>query len=282
MKKSILSAGLILGFAWTSAQVKTPQASPAASVSQNVGLTEITVQYSRPSAKERKIFGDVVPMNTLWRTGANSSTRISFSTEAFFGEEKVAAGEYALYTIPHEDYWEFYLYSDTSIWGAPKELDKDKVVVATKVKVQKAQPTVESFKISFDNLTDDSATLDLAWQNTLVQVPIRVTPHDAVMESIKSTMAKEPTANDYAAAGTYYFKHNIELKTALTYLSKSLEENPKAFWNITTKAEVLAALGKYDEAIKTAAEAMELAKAAEYDAYINKNRNNIDKWEKEK
>ena len=282
MKKTILSAAIIFGLAFTNAQVKTPQPSPAASITQTVGLTEITVDYSRPSAKERKIFGDIVPLGSLWRTGANSATSIEFSTEVKFGEESVKPGKYAIYTVPHGDLWEIYLYSDTEVWGAPKELDQKLVVVATKVKSQKVEPRVESFIIGFDDLRDKSANLVLAWENTMVKVPIAVDPHEAVMESIKSTMSNKPSAGDFAAAGTYFYQNNMELKTALEYMSKAVEANPKAFWHLSTKAEIQAALGDYKGAMKTAEEALGLAKEADYAAYIQKNEENMKKWQSAK
>ncbi|MDG4951084.1 DUF2911 domain-containing protein [Weeksellaceae bacterium KMM 9724] len=282
MKKTILSAAIIFGLAFTNAQVKTPQPSPAASVTQTVGLTEITVDYSRPSAKERKIFGDIVPLGSLWRTGANSATSIEFSTEVKFGGESVKPGKYAIYTVPRGDQWEVYLYSDTEVWGAPKELDKKLVVVATKAPSQKMEPRVESFTIGFDDLRDKSANLVMAWENTMVKVPIAVEPHEEVMKSIKSTMSKDPSANDFAAAGTYFYQNNMELKTALEYMTKALDASPKAFWHMSTKAEIQAALGDYKGAMKTAEEALGLAKEADYAAYIQKNEENLKKWQNAK
>lgn len=282
MKKTILTAAIIFGLAFTNAQVQTPQPSPAASVSQTVGLTEIKVDYSRPSAKERKIFGEIVPLGSLWRTGANSATSIEFSTEVKFGEETVKPGKYAIYTVPNGNQWEVYLYSDTKVWGAPKELDKNLVVAATKVPTQKMEPRVETFTIGFDDLRDKSANLVMAWENTMVKVPIAVDPHEAVMKSIKSTMSKSPSANDFAAAGTYFYQNNIELKTALEYMTKAVEANPKAFWHLSTKAEIQAALGDYKGAMKTAEEALGLAKEADYAAYIKMNEDNLKKWQSAK
>lgn len=138
MKRILLSA-FIVAFALGNAQVKTPQSSPSATVKQAIGLSEVTVEYSRPSAKERKVFGNLVPMNQVWRTGANGSTDITFSSEVDFGGVKVPAGKYALYTIPSADSWEVILYKDTEQWGAPKELKNDQIVAKTKAKSEKTQ-----------------------------------------------------------------------------------------------------------------------------------------------
>lgn len=280
MKNLFLTAAMIMGLIFANAQVTTPQASPSAMVKQTVGLTEVTVEYARPSAKERKVFGNVVPMNKLWRTGANNATSIEFSTPVNFGGVDVKPGKYALYTVPSENHWEIILYEDYKQWGAPEKLDEKLIVAHTKAEAGKIEPRVESFSIGFNDLTNKSANLSLTWEHVMVKVPISVDPHKAVMESIKKTMSGDPTAGDFNSAASYFLENNMELKTALEYITRAVQMNPEAFWMSATKAEIQAANGDYKGAIATAQKSLELAKKADYDAYIKKNSENIEKWSK--
>ena len=133
MKKLLVLNALFLAFAFTAtAQIKTPQPSPVCKVSQEIGLIKVDVDYSRPSAKGRKVFGDLVPFGQLWRTGANSSTKITFSDDALVGGVSVKKGTYALYTIPGEKDWTIVIYKNTSYWGAPDAKDYKEEEVAAK------------------------------------------------------------------------------------------------------------------------------------------------------
>lgn len=281
MKKNLLSLFLVGAFAMSNAQVKTPQPSPSASVKQTIGLSEVSVDYSRPSANERKVFGNLVPMDVVWRTGANGSTDITFGNEASFNGIKVPAGKYALYTIPSANEWEVVLYKDTEQWGAPKELKAEEIVAKTKVKAEKNPLFVETFSIGFNDLKTDRANLILSWENTMVKVPIVMDSKKEVLESINATLGKkEAKASDYNQAAGYYFQEKMDLKKALEYATKANEMQPDVFYMLKLKAEIQAANGMKKEAVETAKKSMELAKKASNDDYVKMNADNIAKWSK--
>ena len=128
MKNFILSLFLLVSLN-ISSQIQTPAPSPATKVQQTIGLTEVTLEYARPSVRNREIFGNLVPYDKVWRTGANENSVISFSTSVKIGDADVPAGKYSVYTIPNKDSWEFILYSDYNNWGLPSDWDENKVVV---------------------------------------------------------------------------------------------------------------------------------------------------------
>ena len=281
MKKNLLALLLVGAVAMVSAQVKTPQPSPVASVKQAIGLSEVVVEYSRPSANDRKVFGNLVPMNQLWRTGANGSTDITFGQEAQFNGVKVPAGKYALYTMPSGGEWEVVLYKDTEQWGAPKQLDDKLIVAKTKVKALKNPLFVETFSIDFNDLKTDQANLIMSWENTMVKVPIVMDSKKQVLESINSTLStKEAKASDYHQAASYYLQEKMDLKKALEYATKANEMQPDVFYMLKLKSEIESANGMKKEAIATAAQSLALAKKAGNDDYVKINMDNIAKWSK--
>jgi len=203
MRKITLLFALVAITALSFGQVETPQPSPSSTVKQTVGLTEVTVDYSRPSMKGRTIFGDLVPFDSVWRTGANASTDITFSDDVKLGDADVPAGTYALYTKPGKSSWEVMLYSDADQWGTPREFDESLVVASTTVTPSTMSSSVETFLISFDKLSNNGAHMIMAWENTQVSVPITVYTKDAVQESIDSTLSG-PSSNDYFSAARFY------------------------------------------------------------------------------
>lgn len=264
-----------------SAQVKTPQASPASTVKQTIGLSEVTVEYSRPSTNNRKVFGNLVPMNQLWRTGANGSTDISFKNDATFNGIPVPAGKYALYTIPSANDWEVILYKDTEQWGAPKELKADLIAAKTKVKAEKSANSFETFTIGFDDLKTDKANLVLSWENTIVKVPIVMDSTKEVLASITRTLAsKEAKGSDYHQAASYYFETGMDVKKALEYTKKANQLQPDTFYMLKLQSEIEAANGMKKEAIATASKSSSLAKKEGNDDYVKMNADNIAKWSK--
>lgn len=280
--KKIITTLIIAGtFSLAQAQVKTPQPSPSATVKQVIGLSEVTVEYSRPSANERKVFGSLVPMNQLWRTGANGSTDITFKNDASFNGISIPAGKYALYTVPSANDWEVILYKDTEQWGAPKELKEDMIAARTKVKAEKNGTKVETFNISFDNLKTDKANLVISWENTMVKVPIVIDSKKEVLESIIKTLAsKDAKASDYNQAAGYYLQEKMDLKKALEYATKANDMQPDVYYMLKQKAEIQAANGLKKEAIETAKKSLELSKKEENEDYVKINTDNIAKWSK--
>ncbi|MEZ4984680.1 MAG: DUF2911 domain-containing protein [Saprospiraceae bacterium] len=276
MKKLFFSMLALMLVTTTFAQIKTPSASPSAEVKQGVGLTDITINYSRPSAKGRTIFAadGLVPFGEVWRTGANSVTKITFGDDASIGGEMVKAGAYGLLTIPDAKEWTFMLYPyESSNWSSYVEKD----AVAKFMAPVSMGPATETFTIAVNNLTDNSATIDFSWEKTLVSVPVKFEVHDKVMENIKRVMAG-PSANDYYAAANYLHTSGADLNQALEYVQKATAGEKPAFWMVRREALILADLGRKQEAIKAAQRSLELAKAAGNNDYVRMNEKSIAEW----
>ncbi len=279
MKKLLLL--IAIGFtASLNAQILTPKASPAAKMQQKVGLADIQIEYSRPGAKGRVIFGDLIPFGQMWRLGANENTKITTSEALIIGKDTLNAGTYALFAKPGPTNWELYFYADYSNWGLPEPWDPKKVVLQASVVVQKIQDFQENLAISLDALTNNGGTLLICWENTKVSLPFSLNTKAKVLASIDKTMAG-PAANDYHAAATYYFNENIDLKTALEWSTKAVAlRGPSAYWMTRLKAQLQAANGDYKGAIETAKISIEAAKADGDDAYVRANEKSIAEWSK--
>ena len=281
MKNIILSLLLVGAISLGNAQVKAPQPSPSSTVKQTIGLSEVTVEYSRPSAKERKVFGNLVPMDQLWRTGANGSSDITFANEAVFGGVKIPAGKYALYSVPSKNTWEVILYKDTEEWGAPKELKEDLIVAKVKVKAENNPLFQETFQMGFQDLKNDKANLVISWENTMVKVPISIDSKNEVLASITSTLgSKTAKGSDYHQAAAYYFDTKLDVKKALEYSKMANKLQPDTFYMLKLQSEIEAANGMKKDAIATAKRSLELAKKANNDDYVKINNDNIAKWSK--
>jgi tetratricopeptide (TPR) repeat protein len=282
MKKNIsLLFALYLGFNLTYAQVETADLSPRSTVQQQVGLTNLELDYSRPSARNRKVFGEIVAYDKMWRTGANLNTTISFDTEVYVGKDTIKAGKYSLFTIPDEKEWTLYLYSKTDIRGVPREWDKDLVVLELKSKVKKLNDFVETFTIAFNNIGSDEFKLVLSWENTAIEIPFRLPTTKLTKESIKKVM-NGPSDRDYYLAASFYLDQNEQLETALEYINKAVEmRGEDAFWYTRKQAQILYANGKIKEAIKAAELSKEVAERVNYTSYVKMNEEDIAKWKKE-
>ncbi|HLU80798.1 MAG TPA: DUF2911 domain-containing protein [Flavobacteriaceae bacterium] len=274
MKKILLlSAGFLVGTLFSAAQVQTPQSSPHVKVTQTIGLTEVNIDYSRPSVKEREIFGELVPFEEIWRTGANQNTTISFSDDVVINGKSLSAGTYSIFTKPGKEAWEVYFYKDIENWGVPRDWDESKIALETEAKAVQIPVKMESFTIFFDHLKDNSADLVFIWENTVVSVNVEVPTEEKAMESIKNTMSGEPTVNDYFAASSYYLSQEKDLKQALEWMNKGIKMNKKEppFYILLQKAKIQAKLGMKKEAIKTSQKSLEGAKKADNAHYISEN-----------
>ena len=272
---------LIFGAASLTAQLKTPAPSPSAKFTQDVGLTTITVEYSRPSMKGRAIFGGLLSMGDMWRTGANKNTTVQFSTDVTVGGKELKAGTYALYTKPMADEWEIYFYTDTENWGVPQNWEDSKVAAKFTAKSQKMPISMESLLLSVGNIDNNSADFQIFWENTFVKFEIGVPTNTLVSENIKKVMAG-PSNRDYYDAASYYLAEKTNLDTALEYINKSISMDYEKFWSVRKKAQILAELGQYKEAIKAAERSMELAKEAGNNDYVKNNEASIAEWKKMK
>lgn len=284
MKKSIiLTACLAMLVTLASAQIKTPQPSPTAKVSQEVGLSKVDLEYSRPSAKGRKIFGDLVPFGELWRTGANASSKITFGEDVKIGGTSVPKGTYALYTTPGERQWEVVFYKNTTYWGTPEpaEYKMDDIAAKVTVPVVALKDAVESLTIAIDNLKNNGADVVISWENTKVAVPFTLDTDSKVMADIKTQM-EGPSANTYYSAARYYFEENKDLKQALAWVDQSLAKSGDKFWILRLKANIQAGLGMYKEAIATAEKSSDLAKKEGNADYQRMNAKSIEEWKMKK
>lgn len=258
------------------AQIKTPAPSPSCKVIQTAGLTDITIEYSRPGMKGRTIFGGLVPYGQLWRTGANQNTMITFSDKVTVNGTELKAGKYALFTVPNPTEWEVIFYTDTENWGTPQEYDAAKEAVRFKVPTASLSSPVESFHIYVDNITNGSCAIALAWDKTSVSIPVGLSTDATVEADIKRAM-NGPSANDYYAAGRYYFESEKDLNQAHAWLHKANEINPR-YWTLRQESLCLAKMGNYTEAVKVAQRSLEEAVKAGNTDYERMNKESIADW----
>lgn len=260
------------------AQIRTPAPSPGSELKQTVGLTEITINYSRPSAKGRTIFSKdgVVPFGSMWRTGANSATKITFGDDVKIGGQEVKKGSYALFSKPEMNEWTIMLFNyDTPNAGGYG----DKTAVATfMAKPKMMGDATETFTIAVNDITSTTANIDLMWEKTKVSLPLQVEVEKRVMADIDRVMAG-PSQNDYAAAANYLFETKKDLNKALEYMQKANAKDPR-YWNLRAESLILAALNRKADAVKTAEKSLAMAKEAKDDAYIRMNEKSIAEWSK--
>jgi hypothetical protein len=280
MKKIIFILAMMIANYAIEAQVKTPQASPKSTLTQVVGLTNVEVVYSRPSAKGRDVFNNLVPFGKLWRTGANENTTITFSDDVVIDGKTLAKGKYALYTTPRADNWEIIFYSNTNNWGNPETWDETKVALKTSVKSEHLNKFVESFTVGINNLDNSFANLELSWENTIVTIKFEVPTEKTTMASIDKALAG-PTAGDYYSSAQYFFQSNGDLTKSLVYINKALDmSKDKPFFYYRLKSLIQAKQGDKDGAIETAKLSLAAAEVAKNQDYIKMNKDSIADWSK--
>jgi len=277
-----LFTGMYLASMWAfSAQVNAPKASPSSRLEQRVGLTDITISYSRPSVNGRVIFGDLVPYNEYWRLGANESTKLTCSDALIFGKDTLKAGTYAVYAKPSLTEWQVAFYTEYGSWGLPQKWDDNKVALTVKAPVIQREEKVENLTIDINNMDNDGGEVVIAWDMVKIQMPFSVIVKEKVMASIKKVMSG-PTANDYYTAAKYYLDEKIDDKQALEWVDKGIAMRPEAYWMLRTKSLIQASLSLYSEAIKTAEQCLKLAEADGDSAYVSQCKNSIADWKKRK
>lgn len=280
MKKILFVLAMMIANYVTEAQIKTPQASPKSTLTQMVGLTNVEIVYSRPSARGRDVFNNLVPFGKLWRTGANENTTVSFSDDVLIDGKKLPKGKYALFTNPRADNWEIIFYSATDNWGNPEPWDETKAVLKTTVKSGHTDRFVESFTIGINNLDNNFAHLELSWENTIVAVKFEVPTQKNAMANIEKALAG-PTAGDYYSSAQYFFQSNGDLTKALTFADKALDmSKDKPFYYYRLKSLIQAKLGDKPGAIETAKLSLAAAETAKNQDYIKMNKDSIAEWSK--
>jgi hypothetical protein len=281
MKKIILTGAFMLAVMMSSAQVRTPQASPKQVLEQAVGLTDVKVEYSRPSAKGRSVYGELVPYGKMWRTGANANTIVTFSEDVVIGGKTLPKGQYALYTLPKADSWDVIFYADTNNWGLPEKYDDKKEALRTTVKPEFLSRNVETLTIGVNNLDNDYGHLEIAWEKTMVSVKFEVPTKQTALKSIETTMAG-PSVNDLFAAAQYYYQSNADQNKALTWMNMAIDKYPKGqevpFYFLRQKSLIQAKLGDKKGAIETAKLSQAAAEKANNADYVKMNKDSIQEW----
>ncbi|MFN0037774.1 MAG: DUF2911 domain-containing protein [Saprospiraceae bacterium] len=283
MKKVLFLTAFLAAFTAANAQIKTPAPSPTGKISQEVGLIKVDVEYSRPSAKGRKVFGDLVPFGEMWRTGANASTKVTVSEDAKVAGMPLPKGTYALYTIPGEKEWTVIFYKNTTYWGTPEPKDFKEEDVQARVTVTSLpiRDLVETLTMNINNLRNNGGDLEIIWEYTKVVVPITTDTDSKVLKAIEATMSG-PGAGDYNAAARYYYEEKKDMAQALVWVDKALEKGGDKFWILRLKANILGELGRYKDAIMVAEKSTELAKKEGNEDYPRMNEKSIAEWGKKK
>lgn len=284
MKNIILSALIIIGL---SAQAQDlPMPSPNSVLEQRVGLTDIKIEYSRPGVKGRTIFGDLVPYGEVWRTGANKVPNITFSTDVKIGDINVAAGAYALLTIPTAEAWTVIINSNTEMWGA-NDYDESQNVAVVEVMAGEAFPT-ESFTIDVSDITTNTANISLTWEKTSVKIPLTVEVHPVAISNIEEAIGEsdpDELWRVYRNAAGYFYNNKLDMAQALSYMDESIALKQDSWYSYWMKAEILAEQKEYKLATKTAKESMKIGEAAAKESdtefgYAETIQEGMDKWSK--
>lgn len=266
--KKILSTVLICTITvFVSGQLRTPAPSPTQTIKQDFGLSSVELIYSRPAMKGRKIFGDLVPWNKVWRTGANSATRIKFNDDVMIGGQALKAGEYALYTVPGENEWEVIINKGSANWGTDYKMEDD--IFRVKAKPIKLDQPVESFTMQFANIKPTSTDLRIMWDKTAVAVPITTEIDKKVMAQINNQVVKD--GRPYFQSAMYYMENGKDMNQAVQWFDKAIEQNPKGYWIYHQKANALAKMGKKAEAKAIAQKSMDIARQEKNDDYVSLN-----------
>ncbi|MDB5201318.1 MAG: hypothetical protein JWQ27_727 [Ferruginibacter sp.] len=266
--KKLFFACLLLSTGSLVAQVRMPAPSPTQTIKQDFALGTIELTYSRPIAKGRKIIGDLVPFNKVWRTGANAATIIKFTDVVEIGGKRIDTGRYSLYTVPNADTWEIILNKNTGNWGSNGYSETDDVV-RVKVPVMKNKNYVESFTMQFDAVKPESCELNLVWEKTAVKLPIKALVKDRIRAQIDKAMTAEK--KPYWLAAQFYNEYENNPAKALENIKLAVKDNPKAFYMWLYKAKLEKELGDKTAAMQSSKTSLELATAEKNDDYIKMN-----------
>lgn len=278
MKKlALFTIAAVLSFT-LGAQIQTPQPSPAAKVWQTVGLTEVMVDYSRPSMRGRTIYGDLVPFDALWRTGANAYTKVSFDKDVTIANQPVKAGTYSIFTKPGKETWQVFFYTDTEGGGTPNKWEENKIVAKTTVPVKRIEMPVETFTIAIDDVTSNGANLGIIWENTYVAIPFGVATDAEVVKSIETVMAG-PSAGDYYNAAVYYSSEGKDINKAKEWMNKAMAmtESPR-YWQLRQQSLILAKSGDKAGAVAAAKKSLAGAQEAGNMDYVKMNKDSLKEW----
>lgn len=250
-------------------KVEFPAPSPACTLKQRVGLTDIEIDYSRPGVKDREIFGGMVPYGQVWRTGANQATKIIFSTAVNLNGTEIPAGTYALFTIPGENEWTIILNKGSDQWGAYQYDEKADVARFKATPIAMERP-IDAFTIEFNKIRDDSAYLNLVWDRTVVPIKVEIDLTSTLVPQIEAVMASDAKQKPYYQAAMFYYDHDQDLHKASKWVDAAIAER-EAHYIVYLKAKILARLGDKPGAIAAAKRSTELAIKAKDTGYVKLN-----------
>ena len=279
---------VVMTAASVEAQIRLPRPSPASTVKQDIGLTKVKIEYFRPKMKGRKIFGSgeeyVVNYGKLWRTGANNGTKITFGSDVIVGGESVPEGTYLLLTIPNESEWAVILYKNVGLGGNMANFKEEDVLAKYMVTPGKVTEPVETMTFNITDISEynETANIELTWENTSVKLGMKFDYHELVAKDIEAN-TKVDTDN-YFAAARYYYQTDTNLEKALEFVEMYFAEggHENEFWNIHFKAQLLHKMGRSKEAIAVAEESLKIAEERENSAYIKFNKDLIASVKKKK
>ena len=247
-------------------QLKVPAASSTQTVKQTFALSEINLEYSRPSAKQRVVFGELVPFGKIWRTGANQATKITFGDDVKIDGKDLKAGTYAIYTIPNKESWEILFYKDLTIGGNISNYKAENEVLRVNVKAGKLTDHVETFRIDFESITATSVLVELKWEKTKVAFTVTEDIDAKVMKNIETSLAAD--SRPYFVAANYYYDNDKDLAKALEWTNKAIEANPKGFFIYSLKAKIQYKQKDFKGATASAQKTVELATEAKNDDFV--------------
>ncbi len=264
----VLSLFISSGYAVVAQSLNVPQPSPSQTVTQSFATSKIEISYARPGVKGRTIFGDVVPFDKVWRTGANNATTIYFGEDVTVNNTKLTKGKYGLLSIPGKEEWTIILSKDTTV-TSPNEYKQENDAVRIKVKPVALSKNIETFTIDIANIKNNSADIEIKWATTEVSFNVSTDIDSKIMKQIDEVMNADK--RPYYQAASYYYENDKDLKKALEWVNKAIDARPEAFWIYHLKAKIQNKLKDYNGAIATAEISKEKAKKAEYDEYVKMN-----------
>ena len=269
MKKIIITAIAAFVILFAEAQtLKTPQTSTTQTIKQNFALSSIELTYSRPGIKGRKIFGDLVPFEKIWRTGAGDASTLTFGDTVFINGTKINPGKYGLVSIPHEKSWTLIITKQLDITG-PESYKQDQDVVRVEAKTKDISESMETFTMQFVNVKQGSCELQLMWDKTAVSLPITTNTEERMKAQIEQLMKMDN--RPYYNSALYYMNNGLDLNQALVWFDKALELQPNLLRNHYQRANCLSKMGRKEEAKAAAKKGIELAKAQKNENFVKLN-----------
>ena len=242
-------------------QLQSPVASPKTKIFQKVGLVDINLEYSRPSKNDRKIFGGLVPYGKIWRTGANNPTLISFSDNIKLNNKLIEKGDYHIYSVPSESNLDLIIYEKTDAWGSLSEFDESLIKAKVVSNFIDLPITVETFTITFNNISNNGASLIINWDNKQAVYKIDVLTKGKMIKNINKILSENPTANDYRKAAVYYYEENIDISKAVKWIDSAFKDSDNLkYWQLRYKALIYEKAGNIIKAKEYAEKGFKNAK----------------------